>query len=203
MLRKLAKAPDSIRFALGIFLGLIREGAAKMGQLVDDLLNLARLGRAELRRQIIDLNSLVDAVREELNPETAGRQIEWRVGPLPSADCDPALLKVVLMNLLSNAVKFTRPREEAVIEVGATSEHASQPAFFVRDNGVGFNMQYAQKLFGVFERLHGPQDFEGTGVGLAIVQRVIDKHGGRVWAEAEPDKGASFYFTLSTEKRTE
>lgn len=183
-------------------LSQIREGARKMGQLVDALLNLARLGRAELRRQIVALDSLVDAVLEELKPEIAGRQIAWRIGRLPSVDCDPDLVKIIFVNLLSNAIKFTRPREEAIIEIGAT-EIDSQPAFFVRDNGVGFNMQYAHKLFGVFERLHGPREFEGTGVGLATVQRVIDKHGGQVWAKAAVDQGAAFTFTLSKVKKGE
>ena len=125
----------------------------------------------------------------------AGRTIEWQVGKLPFVECDPSLMKQVFANLLSNAVKFTRPRERAVIEVGTVTRD-EQTLVFVRDNGVGFSMKYAEKLFGVFQRLHRPEDFEGTGVGLATVQRIVHKHGGRVWAEAELDRGATFYFTL-------
>ena len=131
----------------------------------------------------------------ELPPETADRQIEWQVAPLPCVQCDPNLMKQVFANLLSNAAKFTRPRQPAVIEVGAIDQDG-HPVIFVRDNGVGFNMKYAGKLFGVFQRLHRSEDFEGTGVGLATVQRIIRKHGGRLWAEAELNKGATFYFTL-------
>jgi light-regulated signal transduction histidine kinase (bacteriophytochrome) len=122
--------------------------------------------------------------------------VEWRLGRLPFVDCDPALIKQVFANLLSNAVKFTRPRQPALIEVGQV-RHNGETAVFVRDNGVGFSMKYADKLFGIFQRLHRPEDFEGTGVGLATVQRIIHKHGGRVWAEAKLEKGATFYFTLA------
>jgi signal transduction histidine kinase len=177
------------------YLVRVRDGTRHMGQLVDDLLNLARVGRRELSVRMTDLNSLVEAVRRELQPETAGREIEWQIGQLPFVDCDPNLLKQVFANLLSNAAKFTRPRQPAVIEVGAI-EQDGHPVIFVRDNGVGFNMKYAGKLFGVFQRLHRSEDFEGTGVGLATVQRIIRKHGGRLWAEAELNKGATFYFTL-------
>jgi light-regulated signal transduction histidine kinase (bacteriophytochrome) len=134
-------------------------------------------------------------VRRELQPDVAGREIEWRISPLPFVECDPALLKQVFANLLSNAVKFTRPRQRAVVEVGATMQDGS-PVTFVRDNGVGFSMKYADKLFGIFQRLHRQEDFEGTGVGLAIVARIIHKHGGRVWAEGELNRGATFYFSL-------
>ena len=179
------------------YLQRVREGASKMGQLVDALLGLSRLGRQEPRRQVTDLNSLVSDVLADLKPDTAGRKIEWRVGRLPFWGCDAALIKIVMVNLLSNAVKFTRTREQAVIEVGET-ERDGQPVMFVRDNGVGFNMKYVDKLFGVFQRLHKPQEFEGTGIGLATVQRIIHKHSGRVWTEAELDKGATFYFTLGS-----
>jgi light-regulated signal transduction histidine kinase (bacteriophytochrome) len=128
--------------------------------------------------------------------ETEGRSIEWRFGSLPVVECDPGLIKLVFYNLLSNAVKYTRPRDPAVIEVGQTTVDG-EPTLFVRDNGVGFNMKYVHKLFGVFERLHRREDFEGTGVGLATVQRIIHKHGGRIRAEAEIDRGATFYFTLT------
>jgi PAS domain S-box-containing protein len=174
----------------------IRDGTRRMGQMVDDLLNLSRVGRQELRVQMTGLSSLVEEVLGDLQPEIAGRDIEWKIGSLPFLECDPDLVKQVLANLLSNAVKFTRPCEHAVIEVGATIRDGL-PAIFVRDNGVGFSMKYAAKLFGVFQRLHRQEDFEGTGVGLATVQRIVHKHGGRVWAEAELNKGATFYFTVS------
>ncbi len=184
------------------YLSRIQAGTRQMAQLVDDLLNLARVGRQEVRRQATGLNSLVKEVLGELKAEAQGRQIEWRIDSLPFVDCDPTLLKQVLSNLLSNALKFTRPRATAIIEVG-TAQQDGQPIVFVRDNGVGFSMKYADKLFGVFQRLHRPEDFEGTGVGLATVQRIIHKHGGRVWAEAELDKGATFYFTLGSPKAEE
>jgi len=179
------------------YLARIRLGAHQMGQLVDDLLGLARVGRKELNRQVTGLSSLVEEVVAQLKSETADRRIEWNIQPLPFVDCDPALIKQVLANLLSNAVKYTRPREPAIIEVGKLMQNG-EPVIYVRDNGVGFSMKYADKLFGVFQRLHRPEDFEGTGVGLATVHRIIHKHGGRVWAEAELDKGATFYFALVT-----
>jgi light-regulated signal transduction histidine kinase (bacteriophytochrome) len=180
----------------------IQEGTQRMGVLVDDLLNLARVGRRDLSLQVSGLKSIIDEVITELAPECAGRQIEWKIGDLPFVACDPGLMKQVFQNLLSNAVKFTRPRTQAVIEVGQKNEDGT-PVVFVRDNGVGFNMKYADKLFGVFQRLHRPEDFEGTGVGLATVQRIIQKHGGRIWVEAELDKGATFYFTLGVSEKTQ
>lgn len=182
------------------YLQYIQEGTKNMGQLIDDLLNLARVGRKELSLQVTGLNSLIDEVLADLKLETEGREFDWQIGKLPFVECDPALIKQVLANLLSNAVKFTRPRERAVIEVGQMALDG-QTAVFVHDNGVGFSMKYADKLFGVFQRLHRQEDFEGTGVGLATVQRIIHKHGGRVWAEAELDKGATFYFTLGTQQK--
>jgi signal transduction histidine kinase len=173
----------------------IQEGTRRMGVLVDDLLNLARVGRRDLSLRVSGLRSIVDEVIVELAPERGERQIEWKIGELPFVECDPGLMKQVFQNLLSNAVKFTRPRSHAVIEVGLNNERGIL-AVFVRDNGVGFSMKYADKLFGVFQRLHRMEDFEGTGVGLATVQRIVQKHGGRIWAEAELDKGATFYFTL-------
>lgn len=180
----------------------IHEGTRRMGLLVDDLLNLGRIGRHEVRLQVAGLNSIVNEVVDELKPEWAGRQVAWRVDNLPFVECDPALMKQVFQNLLSNAVKFTRPRDHAVIEVGQKDKQGT-PVVFVRDNGVGFNMKYSDKLFGVFQRLHRAEDFEGTGVGLATVQRIIQKHGGRIWAEAELDKGAIFYFTLGASEKTD
>lgn len=179
------------------YLQRIRAAIRQMAVMVDELLHLARVGRQELRQQVTGLNSLVEEVLRDLKPEMEGRQIEWRIGSLPFVDCDPGLMKQVFANLLSNAVKYTRPRPAALIEVDAIN-HNGQPAVFVRDNGVGFSMKYADKLFGVFQRLHRAEDFEGTGVGLATVQRILQKHGGRIWAHAELDKGATFYFTLGT-----
>jgi PAS domain S-box-containing protein len=173
----------------------IQEGTRRMGQLVDDLLNLARVGRREMSLRVSGLRPMVDELITELAPECEARQIEWKIGDLPSVKCDPGLIKQVFQNLLANALKFTRPRPQAVIEIGQTDENGS-PVLFVRDNGVGFSMKYADKLFGVFQRLHRAEDFEGTGVGLATVQRIVQKHSGRIWAEAELDKGATFYFTL-------
>ena len=177
------------------YLQRMHETAQHMGRLVDDLLDLARVGRQALTMEITGLNALVEEVILHLRTEAQDRQIDWQVGPLPFVQCDPGLIKQVFVNLLSNALKFTRPRERGVIEVGQTTVN-SQPVIFVRDNGIGFDMRYADKMFGVFQRLHRQEDFEGTGVGLAIVERIIHKHAGRVWAEAEVEKGATFYFTL-------
>ena len=186
-----AQFPEEARH----YLERIRNGTRQMGQLVDDLLNLSRIGRREPAMQITGLGSLVEEVVAELKAEIRDRKIEWKIAPLPFVECDPALVKQALANLLSNAVKFTRPREAAEIEVGVR-RHDGREAIFVRDNGVGFSMKFAEKLFGVFQRLHRAEDFEGTGVGLATVQRIIHKHHGEVWAEAELDRGATFYFTL-------
>ena len=174
----------------------IQEGTRRMGQLVDDLLELGRVGRREVNLQVTGLKSLVDEVIASLKADVADRQVEWKLGTLPFVDCDAGLMKQVFQNLLSNAVKFTRPRAHALIEVGQQDKDGV-PAVYVRDNGVGFSMKYSDKLFGVFQRLHRQEDFEGTGVGLATVQRIVQKHGGRIWAEAELDKGATFYFTLA------
>ncbi len=173
----------------------VRQGTQNMGQLVDDLLNLSRVSRREVNPVVTSLNSILEEVLTELKPTCQGRQVEFRAGPLPFAQCDPGLIRQVFTNLLSNAIKFTRPRESAVIEVGQTLQDGHD-VLYVRDNGAGFSMKYADKLFGVFQRLHRAEDFEGTGVGLVTVQRIIQKHGGRIWAEAEIDKGATFYFTL-------
>jgi len=178
------------------YLKNIRASTGKMSLLVDDLLNLARIGRQELRRQPTPLSGLVDEVLEDLKEETVGRTLEWHIQPLPAVECDPGLMKQVFANLLSNAVKYTRPRPVAVIEVGYREKNGDS-ALFVRDNGVGFNMKYADKLFGVFQRFHRAEEFEGTGVGLATVDRIVRKHGGHIWAEAAVDQGATFYFTVA------
>jgi signal transduction histidine kinase len=180
-------------------LGKIEDGAAKMGRLVDDLLHLSKVGQQKLSIRDTPLGLLLAQAIEDLAPECSGREVIWRVGDLFSAECDPGLMKQVFINLLSNAVKYTRTREHAVIEVGQARQNDEQ-VVFVRDNGVGFDMQYARKLFGVFQRLHKARDFEGTGVGLAIVQRIIRKHGGRIWVEAELNRGATFFFTLGSSK---
>ena len=180
----------------------IQDGTKRMGLLVDDLLNLARVGRRELVLQVSGLKSIVDELIREMAPDCEGRQIEWKIGNLPFVECDPGLMKQVFQNLLTNAVKFTRPRTQAIIEIGQVDENGTS-VVFVRDNGVGFSMKYADKLFGVFQRLHRAEDFEGTGVGLATIHRIIQKHGGRVWAQAELDKGATFYFTLGTTETAE
>jgi signal transduction histidine kinase len=177
------------------YLGHIHEAAQHMKRMVDELLNLGRVGRRDLHPQSTELRPLVDAAMIELESQTRGRNITWHVGPLPQLDCDPELMESVVANLLSNAVKFTRDRDPAVIQVGQMSSE-DQPVIFVRDNGAGFDMRYADRLFGVFQRLHRSDEFEGTGVGLATVQRIIRKHGGRIWAESELGKGATFFWTL-------
>jgi PAS domain S-box-containing protein len=177
------------------YLETIRNGSRNMSQLVDDLLNLARVGRQELRRKPIHLGGLVNEVVADLKRETEGRQVEWQIRQLPTVECDPGLMKQVFANLLSNAVKYTRPRQKSVIEVGSGKANGAT-AIFVRDNGVGFNMKYVNKLFGVFQRLHRAEEFEGTGVGLATVDRILRKHGGTIWAEAGVNQGATFYFTV-------
>jgi light-regulated signal transduction histidine kinase (bacteriophytochrome) len=141
---------------------------------------------------------VVEDVVSLLQPEAEGRVIEWKIAKLPAAECDPILIRQVFQNLLANALKFTRSRERAIIEIGQRQENG-QLVIAIRDNGVGFNMKYKDKLFGVFQRLHRAEDFEGTGIGLATVQRIIHKHGGQVWAEAELDKGATFFFTMGAE----
>jgi two-component system sensor histidine kinase/response regulator len=173
----------------------IHEAAQHMKRMVNELLNLGHVGRRDLRPQPTELRPLVDAALFELESQTRGRRIQWQIGPLPRVQCDPELMESVLANLLSNAVKFTRGRDTAVIQVGQMSGGA-ETVIFVRDNGAGFDMQYADRLFGVFQRLHRSHEFEGTGVGLATVQRIIHKHGGRIWAESTLGEGASFYVAL-------
>ena len=182
------------------YLLTIREGAQKMGALIDDLLTFSRLSRAALNKQEVDADKMVRGVIDDLRPLQEGRRIELRVGELPSCEGAPALLRQVWVNLVSNAFKYTQKREIAVVEIGC--EPAPEGvAYFVRDNGTGFDMRYANKLFGVFQRLHRAEEYEGNGVGLALVQRIIHRHGGRVWAEAVVDRGATFYFTLKGETK--
>ena len=167
-----------------------------MGTLIDDLLVFSRMGRAELRWQEVDLKSLVHEAVAGLETELDGREVEWRVGPLPRVRGDAAMLRQVLVNLIGNAIQETRPRNPAGIEIGCAEETPTEQVFFVRDNGVGFDMQYVGKLFGVFQRLHHADEFEGTGIGLANVRRIIHRHGGRTWAEGKLDSGATLFFTL-------
>jgi PAS domain S-box-containing protein len=187
----------------------IREGAQRMGRLIDDLLTFSRLGRLPLSKRLVETGDLVRAVLEDLSSQRVGRQMEVSVAELPVCQGDAVLLKQVWINLLSNAFKYTRRREKAVIEVGCKrgpiaagddgrpGKQKDEDVYYVRDNGTGFDMRYADKLFGVFQRLHREDEYEGTGVGLAIVQRIVHRHGGRVWAEAAEDHGATFYFTLA------
>jgi PAS domain S-box-containing protein len=181
----------------------IEDAIIRMGQLVDGLLGYARLGRQSVELRPTDLNALVAQVMLMMQPECEGRAVEWRVARLPEVECDPILMSQVWQNLLSNALKYSRGRARALIEIDSMERVGGPVIIRVRDNGAGFDMNYAQKLFGVFQRMHTDSEFEGTGVGLATVQRIIQKHGGRVWAEAEPDHGATFYFTLSGDERAE
>jgi PAS domain S-box-containing protein len=173
----------------------IADAAGRMTRLIDALLGFSRLGRADLRKTRISLAALLRSAQLELRNEARGRKIEWVSGALPEVDGDPALLQQVLINLLSNALKYTRPREVARIEIGAKAD-PREVVCFVRDNGVGFDMRYADKLFGVFQRLHHPSEFEGTGIGLANVRLIVHRHGGRVWAEGTVNEGATFHFSL-------
>jgi signal transduction histidine kinase len=180
------------------YIRLIRDGSGQMSELIDDLLAFSRLGRQALARQTVDLTALCADVQRELARTPGTRPVEWRLHPLTPAEGDPALLRLVFVNLLSNALKYTQPHTAPMIEVGMAPEAAQgAPVYFVRDNGVGFDMRDADKLFGVFQRLHPAHEFEGTGVGLATVRRIVERHGGCIWAEAKPDSGATFFFTLA------
>jgi light-regulated signal transduction histidine kinase (bacteriophytochrome) len=165
------------------------------GKLVDNLLAYSRMGRAALERGRVDMGAVVRAVQRDVLADCPGRRVRWRVGPLPAVEGDPMMLEVAVRNLLANALKFTRTRAEAAIEIDCRAE-AGEYVFRVRDNGVGFDMRYRDKLFGVFQRLHRCEEFEGTGIGLANVRRVVERHGGRAWAEGAVDRGAAFYFSL-------
>ncbi|MEK6592696.1 MAG: ATP-binding protein [Pseudomonadota bacterium] len=178
------------------YLKVVTQASRKMDQLVDDLLAFSRMGRAEMNERSVDLDALVQHVILSLEADTRGRNIAWTIPLLPAVQGDPSMLQQAFANLLGNAIKYTRPRDPAQIEVGCSGEEDGQLILFVRDNGVGFEMQYADKLFGVFQRMHRADQFEGTGIGLANVRRIIARHGGRIWAEAARDRGATFYFTL-------
>ena len=182
------------------YLEVISTAARQMGILIDDLLSFSRMGRAELMKTRVDFGTLVQEVVNDLSEETKGREIVWEIAPLPVVEGDAAMLRLVMVNLISNALKFTRSRSQARIEIGADIDHPDETLFYVKDNGVGFDMKYADKLFGLFQRLHSSEEFEGTGVGLANVQRIIRRHGGRIWAEGAVDGGAVFRFSLPKKK---
>ena len=170
-----------------------------MTSLVDDLVNISRIGRQDLLYRDVELTPMVEDLVNQFQAASNGRNIDWQIEELPTVEGDPGLLKLALTNLLSNAVKFTRTREHATIRIRAVDANG-QVGLAIEDNGVGFKMAYSGKLFGMFQRLHRTDEFEGNGAGLAVVQRIVHKHGGRVWAEAEPDKGATFYLTLESGK---
>jgi PAS domain S-box-containing protein len=178
------------------YVSSILESANRMGSLIDDLLAFSRIGRAETRETAVSLDHLVQEVKTEVEQAEEGRNIVWRIGPLPELYGDRSMLKIALLNLVSTAVKFTRTRQQAEIEIGSTEKQGDRVVVFIRDNGVGFDMKYVSKLFGVFQRLHRTDEFEGTGIGLATVQRIIHRHGGQVWAEGRIGSGATFYLSL-------
>lgn len=169
--------------------------AARMSELIEDLLRLSRLGREPLEKRPVDMRSLVQEVVGELHAAEAARELDIRIGELPAAQADPSLLRQVWVNLVANALKFTRRRERALIEIDGVAR-AHDKLYSIRDNGAGFDPRRAERLFGIFQRLHAAKDFEGTGVGLSIARRIIERHGGSIRAEGEPDRGAAFHFTL-------
>lgn len=177
------------------YLESIAQSAQRMSALLDDLTKLSRIGRQEILLKAMKLDDLVRDIVRELDQKVPQRKIEWKVGPLPEVMGDVALLRQVFFNLLANSVKFTRPRAHAVIEIGM--DEINKGTIFVRDNGIGFDMKYADKLFTIFQRLHAQQEYEGRGAGLAIARRILARHGGRIWAQAAADQGATFYFTLN------
>jgi len=178
------------------YMMMILESAKRMGNLVDDLLAFSRISRAETQRTMVSLEQLVKEALSEVQQETDGRNIVWSIGALPDVYGDRSMLRLALVNLIANAIKFTRIRLQAEIEIGRTDGKEDEVVVFIRDNGVGFEMKYVNKLFGVFQRLHRAEEFEGTGIGLVTVQRIIHRHGGRVWAEGLVDRGATFYFSV-------
>jgi PAS domain S-box-containing protein len=177
------------------YMAMILESAKRMGNLIDDLLAFSRIGRAETQKTLVSLTQLVKEALTEVRQDAEGRDIAWKIGALPDFYGDRSMLRVVLVNLISNAIKFTRTRPQAEIEIGCSEGSGNDLVVFVRDNGVGFDMKYVNKLFGVFQRLHQSDEFEGTGIGLATVQRIIHRHGGKVWAQGAVDEGATFYFS--------
>jgi len=179
------------------YLKIIVDSAIRMGRLIDDLLAFSRMGRAEMMKRKTNLDSLVGEILRDFRADSRSKNIDWKVGPLPEVYGDTAMLRLVFLNLVSNAFKFTKRQTDAVIEIGSACDEKGEVCFYVKDNGAGFDMKYVDKLFGVFQRLHKAEEFEGTGIGLANVQRIINRHGGRVWAEGKVGEGATFFFTLS------
>ena len=177
------------------YMTVISDSARQMGMLIDNLLTFSRMGRSAMQLTSVDTTALVNEVRENLSQDTRGRTIEWKIEPLPKVYVDKTLFRQVWMNLLGNAIKYTLYRQKAEITIGYR-EDEKEVEFFIKDNGAGFDMQYADKLFGIFQRLHFKEEFEGTGIGLANVRRIVARHGGRTWAQGEVDKGATFYFTI-------
>jgi light-regulated signal transduction histidine kinase (bacteriophytochrome) len=167
-----------------------------MGQLIDDLLVFSRMGRQDMLQTTVNMDQLIQSILSDLRLDLQGRHVSWTIASLPAVKGDPSMLRQVFVNLVTNALKFTSTKETACIEIGVESRSSNEIVFYVRDNGVGFDMQYAPKLFGVFQRLHRADEFEGTGIGLANVRRIVHRHGGRTWADAVPDKGATFYVAL-------
>lgn len=185
------------------YVTMIMEAAKRMGSLIDDLLAFSRIGRAETHKSTVSLEQLVQEAVSEVKQDTTGREVVWNFRGLPSWYGDRSMLRLVFVNLISNAVKFTKTRQRAEIEIGCADQKKDQVTLFIRDNGVGFDMKYSNKLFGVFQRLHPAEAFEGTGIGLATVQRIVHRHGGRIWAESLVDQGATFYFSLANSQRTD
>ncbi|HEY1108614.1 MAG TPA: ATP-binding protein, partial [Opitutaceae bacterium] len=193
--------PETLDAKARRYIETISNSARTMGQLIDDLLSFARISRTEIRRVPVKLSEIVAETRNALLPEINGRSVTWEVAQLPEVLGDSSLIRQVFANLLSNAVKYTRKRPEARIEIGLQPGAEGEVVIFVRDNGAGFDMKYADKLFGVFQRLHSASEFEGTGVGLANVRRIVERHGGRIWAEAAVDQGATFFLSLPAAAR--
>jgi PAS domain S-box-containing protein len=193
------KSPNQLDEESVRYLNIVRANTQNMGKLIDDLLSFSRVGKQEMRLSLVNMERLTRETFDELKQQNPGRNIELIIKNTPQTLGDATLITIVLMNLLSNAVKFTRHKHEAVIEFGGSIGN-NEIIYYVKDNGAGFNMQYLNKLFGVFQRLHSQEEFEGTGVGLALVQRIIRRHGGRVWADGKIDEGAAFYFTLPVKK---
>jgi PAS domain S-box-containing protein len=189
------KASSALDQKSNHYITMMLESAKRMGNLIDDLLAFSRIGRAETQMTLVSLAQLVREAIAEVRQDTEGRNIAWKVGALPDLYGDRSMLRLVLVNLISNALKFTRTRTQTEIEIGCADGNRNELIVFVRDNGVGFDMKYVHKLFGVFQRLHPSDAFEGTGIGLATVQRIIHRHGGKVWAEGLVDRGATFYFS--------
>ncbi|MDH5668579.1 MAG: ATP-binding protein, partial [Nitrospira sp.] len=198
LLRK--AAAESLNDKASRYLETISASAKQMGQLIDDLLVFSRMGRQEMLRTTVDLNKLITMILSDLRLDLQGRDISWTIEPLPEVPGDSAMLRQVFMNLITNAVKFTSTRPKAEITIGIERQTFEEIVMFVRDNGVGFNMEYVSKLFGVFQRLHRIDEFEGTGIGLANVRRIVHRHGGRTWAEGKIDQGATFYVALPTRR---